>query len=77
VKKKRLLLFGGFLADCVCLPLGMVAMMPPSHGVTKANFDRIEVGMTAEEVVGILGPHATETENGETVAMVTNQGPSD
>ena len=54
--KKRLLLIGGFLAACVCLPLGVVAIMPPSY-------DRIEKGMTRMEVEQILGaprdPHTT------------------
>jgi hypothetical protein len=53
--KKRLLLFGGFLAACVCLPLGVVAMMPSSPGVTKANFDRIQEGMTKAQVQEIFG----------------------
>ena len=53
--KKRLFLIGGFLAACVCLPLGIIAVMPPGPGVTKANFDRIQEGMTKPEVQAILG----------------------
>jgi hypothetical protein len=30
-------------------------MLPPSPGVTRANFDRIEKGMTRAEVEEILG----------------------
>ena len=54
--KKRLLLIGGFLAACVCLPLGVSLMMTDNGpGVTKANFDRIEEGMTEDDVTRILG----------------------
>ena len=53
--KKRLLLIGGFLAACVCLPLGIAALLPPTPGVTKANFDRVQEGMTMPEVRAILG----------------------
>ena len=53
--KKRLLLIGGFLAACVCLLLGVGAVMPTGPGVTKANFDRIQVGMTKPEVRAIFG----------------------
>jgi hypothetical protein len=58
--KKRLLLFGGFLAACVCLPLGVVTVMPDDGpGVTKANFNRIEKGMTKAEVEKIIGKDST------------------
>ena len=35
-------------------------MMPPSPGVTKANFDRIKGGMTKPEVLAILGESSFE-----------------
>jgi hypothetical protein len=35
--------------------LGVLAMLPPSPGVTKTNFDRIEKGMTRAEVEEIFG----------------------
>ena len=55
MKKKHLFLVGGFLAACICLPLGVVAIIPPGPGVTKANFDRIEIGMTKAQVEKIFG----------------------
>ena len=36
----------------------VVAMWPPSPGVTQANFDRIEYGMTLAEVEAIFGRSA-------------------
>jgi hypothetical protein len=39
----------------VAVILGVLAMLPPRPGVTKANFDRIEIGMTQEDVEAILG----------------------
>jgi hypothetical protein len=53
--RKRLLLIGGFLATCGCVLLLMAALMPPTPGVTKANFDRIAVGMSEAQVREILG----------------------
>ena len=35
--------------------LGVLAMLPPRPGVTKANFDRIEKGMTKAQVEEIFG----------------------
>ena len=52
--KRRLLLIAGPLA-AVAVTLGVLAMLPPRPGVTKENFDRIEVGMTRAEVEVILG----------------------
>jgi hypothetical protein len=54
VTKKRLLLFAS-LPLAIVVALGVLAMIPPSPGVTKANFDRIEKGMTMAEVEEILG----------------------
>src|SRR4051794_19965245 len=55
MKKKRLLLIAGFLAACIGGPLIVAALMPPMPGVTKANFDRIEVGISREQVEAVLG----------------------
>jgi hypothetical protein len=52
--KKRLLLVA-VVPLVAFLLLGVLAMMPPSPGVTKANFNRIEKGMTKAEVVQIFG----------------------
>jgi hypothetical protein len=59
--KKRLLLIASF-PFTIALTLGVLAMLPPSPGVTKANFDRIKEGMTKAEVEEILGgPAETKT----------------
>jgi len=36
--------------------LGVLSILPPRPGVTKATFDRIEDGMTRTEVEQIFGP---------------------
>jgi hypothetical protein len=51
--KKRLLLLALPLA--MALTLGVLAMLQPRPGVTKANFDRIQEGMSMAEVEQILG----------------------
>jgi hypothetical protein len=53
-KKKRLLLIAS-LPLTIALTLGVLAMLPPSPGVTRANFDRIQEGMTTAEVEEIFG----------------------
>ena len=55
MKKKRLLLIVGGMAAFVGLTLGVLALLPPKPGVTKENYDRIEVGMTRGEVEQIFG----------------------
>jgi hypothetical protein len=52
--KSRLLAGSGLLAFVVIV-LGVLAMLPPRVGVTKANFDRIEMGMALKEVEDIFG----------------------
>jgi hypothetical protein len=54
-RRRRILLSAGLLAAAVSLVLGVLSMLPTRPGVTKANFDRIEEGMTTEEVKAILG----------------------
>jgi hypothetical protein len=53
--KRRFLILAAGLVAFVGLVLGVLAMLPPRIGVTKANFDRIEIGMTRAEVGEILG----------------------
>ena len=48
--RKRLFLSASIMAGFVCAVLVVLAMLPPKPGVTKANFDLIENGMTEEEV---------------------------
>jgi hypothetical protein len=52
--KKRLALIA-VLPLTVAVVLGVLAMLPPRPGVTKANFDRVEKRMTLSEVWEILG----------------------
>jgi hypothetical protein len=54
MKRRYLILTVGFVAFAGIV-LGMLAMLPPRPGVTKANFDRIENGMTMVEVEKIFG----------------------
>lgn len=54
VTKKRLLLIAPLPLACA-MTLGVLAMLPPSPGVTKANFDRIHEGMTLAEVEALFG----------------------
>lgn len=49
--KKRLLL----IASLLLVIAVTLAMLPPRSGVTKANFDRIEKGMTLAELEEIFG----------------------
>jgi hypothetical protein len=53
--RKPLVLLGGVMAACVGIGLGVLAMLPPKPGVTKANFDRIEEGMTRVDVDELFG----------------------
>jgi hypothetical protein len=55
MNKKRLSVLAGSLAACVCLTLGILAMLPSRPGVTKENFDLIEKGMARAKVEGIFG----------------------
>jgi hypothetical protein len=57
-RRRRILLSAAVLIASACLALGVLAMLPPRPSVMKANFDRIEVGMTGAEVHAVLGdPH--------------------
>ena len=55
---KRLLLFAS-LPLTIAVTLGVLAilpaMLPHRPGVTKANFDRIQIGMTKAQVAEIFG----------------------
>jgi hypothetical protein len=54
--KKRLLLIAVLsLAVAVTVLVMLPAMLPPRPGITKANFDRIQDGMTLAEVEAIFG----------------------
>jgi len=53
--RRRYLISAAVLAACVCIALGVLAMLPAQSGVTKENFDRIEKGMALKEVEENLG----------------------
>jgi hypothetical protein len=53
-KKRRLLISVGILAACVCGTLVVFALLP-EPGVTKANFERIQIGMTEADAEAIFG----------------------
>jgi len=53
-RKRRYMISAAVLAACVCLALGVLAMLPHS-GPTKADYLRIEDRMTRSEVLAILG----------------------
>jgi hypothetical protein len=54
MRKRRLLLIAS-LPLAVAVIIGVLAMLPERPGLTKANFDRIEEGMTLQEVEYIFG----------------------
>ena len=62
--KKRLLLIAAIPLVAGAVTLGVLAMLPPSPGVTKANYDRIEQGMTKAQVEQIFGREGKRTEWG-------------
>jgi SmpA / OmlA family len=55
MKKKWLLVGIAALVVGGGVAVAIPALQPPGPGVTKANFDRIQDGMTRDEVEGILG----------------------
>ncbi len=54
VTKKRFLLIAA-VPLAIAVTLGVLALLPARPTVTKANFDRIDTGMTLAEVEQILG----------------------
>jgi hypothetical protein len=52
--KKRLILFA-VLPVTIATVVGLLALLPPWPGVTKANFDRVQEKMTAAEIEEIFG----------------------
>jgi hypothetical protein len=44
----------------VALTLGLVVLLPPSPGVTAANFERVQMGMTLAEVDALMTREGTE-----------------
>jgi hypothetical protein len=63
-RKNRCILVAGLLAVGVCLTLAVLVLLPPRPGVTKANYDRIEEGMSLAEINAILGRPPDMVEGG-------------
>lgn len=55
MQKYGYVLMLGAVAFLGLLTMGGAAVLPAQSGITKANFDRIESGMTQTEVETILG----------------------
>jgi hypothetical protein len=74
-RRRRILLSVAAVAACLGLAWAVVAMLSPRLGVTQANFNRIEFGMTLAEVEAILGKppdfFSGPLSNGGTVHMWT------
>ena len=62
--KKHLMVAVAILAACAPLVLAVLAILPPRPGISKANFDRITVGMSKAEIQEILGGAASITSPG-------------
>jgi outer membrane protein assembly factor BamE (lipoprotein component of BamABCDE complex) len=56
MKMKWLLIAAAAIAGSVVLAVASILLLRSRSGVTEENFDRIEVGMSSEEVEAILGP---------------------
>jgi hypothetical protein len=61
MKKKRLLLTAGLLVMLASAGFVIMLAVQDSPGVTKANLDRIEEGMTRKEVEAIFGCQGAQT----------------
>jgi hypothetical protein len=58
--KKRLILVVALPFAAIAMTVAVLAILPPRPGVTKANFDRIQEGMTRAEVEEIFGGPSSE-----------------
>jgi hypothetical protein len=64
MKKRGRLLLIASLPLAVAVVFGALAMLPAPLGVTKANFDRIENGMTKPEIECIIGLPTDQSAHG-------------
>jgi hypothetical protein len=65
-KKRRYLVSAAVLAACACaLCVCTVWTTQPQHGLMKATFNRIAIGMTEAEVDAILAQHEEDASRGE------------
>jgi hypothetical protein len=58
--RRRCVICAGITATTFLVALVVLAALPPLPGVTKANFDRIQEGMTLVQVEAILGEPAKD-----------------
>jgi Na+-translocating ferredoxin:NAD+ oxidoreductase RnfE subunit len=63
--KRRLAVIGLFVV-LVCIGVGLAMMLTPDHrpGVTRANFDKLEVGMNKTQVLELLGTTSESVHGG-------------
>ena len=52
---KRRFIWAGIVAGCVALVPVVLALLSSGSGITKANYDRIEKGMTLAKVQELFG----------------------
>lgn len=62
MSRKRYLAVAGMLVILALVGFGVAMMLPLGPGVTKANFDRIEDGMTRADVEAIFGRPSDHTQ---------------
>ena len=67
MKKKWWIITTACLVVCVGLGFAIPAMLPPRSGVSKENFDRLEVGMTHAQVETIMGKPPANTIDGTVI----------
>jgi hypothetical protein len=68
--KKRWIVLAGLLAVCIALTLAVFALLAARPGVTPANIERIQDGMTRAEVEQILdGPGVSRGEIGDATLL--------
>jgi hypothetical protein len=64
-RRRRILLSAGIFAVVIGVALGVFAVLPPRGGVTKTNFDRVEIGMKKVEVEAIFGEQGLAVESNQ------------
>jgi hypothetical protein len=60
MRMNRWLWLGAGVLAAALVAVVVLALWPPTPGVTKANFDRIEAGMTRDEVRRLIGCARTQ-----------------
>jgi len=74
MSRRRLIILSIGAIAVVSIGLGILAVLPPQPGVTKANFDRIEKGMTLADVEAILGSESmSHFDHGESGPLISRE----